>query len=159
MSLVIHLLTGEDAKKTQQGALEKFREAIDGMSDGPIKFSGSQEDAIHGLGDGIAHVDNSGKMFSSPFGHLWPSLVDMVRGWFGLPPKFDPDNPYTHPDRWQNYLGTMYDELTVSAKGRFTPRMTRDEFVAAGMSAASKIYKEEEQKSNMQSLIKELEAK
>jgi len=155
----IHMLTGGDARVAQKQALEKFQEAIDAMSVQNPSFGEPQQNQLHGFGDSYAHAQDNGKMYRSPFGHLLQSIVDWFRGVFGLPPKYDPDNPYTNPAKFESYLGGLYDTSAKRAqKEGLTPRMSRDEFIAAGMSAATGTYKEDEQEANMKGLIGKLEA-
>jgi RHS repeat-associated protein len=155
----IHMLTGGDAKEAQKQALQKFQEVVDAMDVQKPNFGGPEQEALHALGDGFSHQDGSGKMYSSPLGHWWQNLVDIVRGIFGLPPKHDPDNPYVHPDRFGDYLGTLYDNLLKPAqKGGFNPRMSREEFIEAGMKAATTTHKDDEQIDNTKALIDQLKS-
>jgi RHS repeat-associated protein len=154
----IHMLTGGAARDAQKEARQKFQAVVDSMAVNKPRFGPSEQDDLHAFGDSFAH-ENKGTMYGSAFGHLWHSFVDLVRGVFGLPPKYDPDNPYTGAGRYESYLGGLYDAFRGKAEGAgLSPRMSRQEFIEAGMSAATGTHKEKEQKANMDKLINSLEA-
>ncbi|TDP98132.1 SpvB/TcaC N-terminal domain-containing protein [Labedaea rhizosphaerae] len=136
----IHLLTGGSAAQTQAAARARFQEVVNNM---PLTgtFTEEQQNIMHAFGDSFAHVDlstgrprtvytrggpitippdpNCPCMFSLPAGHA-----------FTADGGHQPDNPNLNPGQYRQYLGGLYDVLSVRAqREHLTPRMTRDQFV------------------------------